>query len=225
MEPLVIQHMQRVAGEARRGGEEPRSVAAIVQAMPLRRTATTWFLSVWTLLCVGSGCAADYSKEQPPSLDDAPSVDAERDQPMLERQLRWWSAPTAQRARLLQRDDGSLLLLRDRWDGTAVYAWAEAELTAAGSQRLADALAAVDPSLRDPAPGEYGCTYADTLPAIVYVDDEAFEYLGLCPPEGMVELVALYEDIVELMLDCPLEPSWYDGELPIAQTDCAIAGE
>ena len=176
-----------------------------------------------TLVSATLACAADYSEDPPPSLAESPSVD-DRDQLVFERQLRWWSLPTAQRARLYQRDDGSLLLLRERWSGIDVYGWASADLTEAGEQRLADALAAVDPSLTEPAPGEYGCTYRETLPAIVYVDGEAFEYLSLCPPEGLVELATLHEELVELLLDCPLDPSWYEGELPLTQTDCEVAG-
>jgi hypothetical protein len=177
----------------------------------------------WALL-LASACVADYSEEPPPSLDDAPRVDAQRDHLVFERQLRWWSPPASQQARLFQRDDGSLLLLREHWDGTAVYGWTSAELTDAGQQRLADALAAVDPDRTEPAPGEYGCTYFETLPAIVYVDDQPFEYLSLCPPEGLAELATLYEELVELLLGCPLEPSWYEGELPLTQTDCEVAG-
>lgn len=188
------------------------------------RPLTARLLAALTLACAALACAADYSEEPPPSLADAPSVDAERDQLVFERQLRWWSPPTAQRARLYQRDDGSLLLLRERWDGTAVYAWAEAELTQAGEQRLADALAAVDPDRSEPAPGQYECTYYETLPAIVYVDGEPFEYLSLCPPEGLVDLATMYEELVELLLDCPLDPSWYPSELPLTQTDCDAAG-
>ena len=30
----------------------------------------------------------------------------------------------------------------------------------------------------------------------------------------------VYEDVVELLLDCPLEPSWFVGELPIADSEC-----
>jgi hypothetical protein len=26
-----------------------------------------------------------------------------------------------------------------------------------------------------------------------------------------------------LLLDCPLDPSWYTGEVPLVQTDCAVA--
>lgn len=176
-----------------------------------------------TLCCAAAACTIDYSEDPPPSLDDPPRVDAERDTLLFERKLRWWSPPTSQRARLYQRDDGSLFLLRQRWDGTAVYGWAFGELTDAGEQQLVDALALVDPDLRDPAPGHYGCTYQETLPAIVYFDGEAFEYLSLCPPEGLVALANLYEDLVELLLDCPLDPSWYEGEPPLSQTDCEVA--
>lgn len=189
--------------------------------MPTRHLRATPIIAALTL-CAGSACAADYSNETPPSLAESPSVD-ETDQLVFERQLRWWSAPTSQRALLYQREDGSLLLLRERWNGREVYGWAEGELTDAGEQRLAAALAAVDTSLTQPAPGEYGCTYRETLPAIVYVEDEAVEYLSLCPPEGLVELATLYEELVELLLDCPLDPSWYADELPIMQTDCEVA--
>jgi len=175
---------------------------------------------VATALALTLGCTVDYSKPPPPSLDDAPTIDRERDELLFQRALRWWSEPTSQRALLYRRADGSLLLLRDRWDGTTVYAWGEGTLTAVGEQRLADALAAVDTSKPDPAPGQYACTYSDTLTAVVYVDGEAFEYLGLCPPEGMIELTAVYEELVELLLDCPLDPSWYEGEPPLEQSDC-----
>jgi hypothetical protein len=179
-------------------------------------------LAALALLCASTACHTDYSEDVPPSLADAPSVAAD-DQLVFERQLRWWSPPTAQRVRLYSRDDGSWLLLRDRWNGIEVYGWADGLLTSAGEQRLADALAAVDPELTEPAPGEYGCTYRETLPAIVYVDDRAFEYLSLCPPEGLAELATLYEEMVELLLDCPLDPSWYMGEVPLEQTDCEVA--
>ena len=158
-------------------------------------------------------------------MTDAPTVDRERDELVFQRSLRWWSAPTRQRARLYRRDDGSWLLLRDAWNGTSTYAWAEGILTGAGEQRLSEALASVDTDKLEPAPGEYGCIYIDTLGATVYIDGEPFEYLSLCPPEGMVELTTLYADIVELLLDCPLDPSWYDGELPLEQTDCEVAGD
>jgi hypothetical protein len=195
----------------------------MVPSMPPRRLLATRFVAALMIAWAGPACTADYSEEPPASLDDAPSV-GDDDQLVFERQLRWWSPPTSQRARLYQREDGSLLLLREHWTGNDVYGWATAELTPAGEQRLADALAAVDPELREPAPGEYGCTYRETLPAIVYVDDEPFEYLSLCPPEGLADLATLYEELVELLLDCPLDPSWYMGELPLAQTDCDVAG-
>ncbi|MFO7561325.1 MAG: hypothetical protein R6X02_01675 [Enhygromyxa sp.] len=191
--------------------------------MLARRRLAPALAAALALFGAALACTADYSEEPPPSLDEAPSVDAQRDELLFERQLRWWTPPSSQRVRLYQRDDGSLFLLRDRWDGTAVYAWAAAELTDAGEQRLADALAAVDPERTEPAPGEYRCTYFETLPAIVYFDGEPFEYLSLCPPEGLAELASLYEELVELLLDCPLEPSWYEGELPLAQTDCELA--
>lgn len=189
--------------------------------MPSPRRLATRFIAAITLACASSACAADYSNEEPPSLAESPIVDS--DQLVFERQLRWWSPPISQRARLYQREDGSLLLLRERWNGREVYGWAEGELNDAGAQRLTDALAAVDTSLTQPAPGAYECTYRETLPAIVYLDDEPFEYLSLCPPEGLAELATFYEELVELLLDCPLDPSWYAGELPLTQTDCEVA--
>lgn len=187
-------------------------------------TGMTGMTGILGLSIALAACAVDYSEPLPPSLADAPAVSRERDELLFQRSLRWWSDPASQRARLYQREDGSLVLLRDRWDGTAVYAWAEGALTDAGAQRLAAALAAVDTSKPGPAPGEYGCTYANTLEAVVYVEGEAFEYLSLCPPEGMIELAGVYEELVELLLDCPLDPSWYAGELPLTQTDCEFAG-
>lgn len=196
----------------------------MVPPMAPRFLAAPWFVAALAAAST-TACAVDYSEDPPPSLTDVPPVDSERDELVFERSLRWWAAPTSQRARLYRRSDGSWLMIRDFWDGTAAYAWAEGSLTDAGEQRLADALATVDTNKREPAPGEYGCVYADTLGATVYVDGEAFEYLTLCPPEGMAELATLYEDMVGLLLDCPLDPSWYDGEPPLEQTDCAVAGD
>lgn len=176
-----------------------------------------------TLVGAPLSCAADYSEEPPPSLAEYPLIDTD-DELIFERELRWWSRPFAQQVQLWQREDGSLLLLRERWDGLTVYAWATAELTDAGGQRLADALAAVDRSRPQPAPGNFECSYRETLPAIVYVDDQAFEYLSTCPPEGLSELATFYEQLVELLLACPFDASWYPDELPLTPIDCEVAG-
>jgi hypothetical protein len=177
---------------------------------------------VWAgVVLAASGCLIEYPNEDPPSLTEAPSV-AEGDVLVFERQLRWWSAPTSQRARLFARAAGGYLLLREGWQGVEVYGWAEGELTLAGAVRLSEAEAAVDLDATKPAPGDWDCTYVETLPATVYVEGEGIEYLSLCPPVGLAELAGLYEHMVEVLLDCPLDPSWIEGELVLAQTDCAV---
>ncbi len=191
-----------------------------------RAVAATRF--AWLLAAFGASasaaCYTDYDEPPPPSLADAPGV-GDDDELVFEHSLRWWSPPTAQEARLFRRPDGTLLLLRERWDRTAVYAWAEAELSEAGEARLADALAAVDPTLTEPAPGDYDCVFVDSLTAVVHVDGQAFEYLSGCPPEGVAALAELYEDVLVQLLDCPFDPSWVEGEAAVVQTDCAVARE
>ena len=181
-----------------------------------------------TLVCASLtlACVETYPNPEIPSLEDdaIPSLDGDEDTLVFERDLRWWATPTAQRVRIYARADGSYLLLRQRWDGSATYAWAEGALTSAGDQRLADAMAAFDPELDEPAAGNYECTYYDTLPAAVFVEGVEYPYASLCPPEGWAGLAGLYEDLGELLLDCPLDPSWYEGEAPLDQTDCLVAG-
>lgn len=168
------------------------------------------------------GCVVTYDDDAPPGLDEVPALDVGGDDELVfERELRWWTGPRVQRVELILRADGSYVLLRRRWQGPQIYGWAEGTLTVAGGQRLADALAVVDPSQTEPVPGDYDCTYVEALPSVIHVDGEVIEYLGQCPPQGAVELAGLYEDLVELLLDCPLDPSWYEGELPIVQDDCA----
>ena len=175
------------------------------------------------LPCSLTACMRDDADEEPPTLADAPEL-GEGDEIVFERQLRWWTAPTAQRLRLVAREGGGYLLLREGWQGFDVYAWAEGELTAAGVARLAAAEAAVDlEQITEPVPGDWDCTYVETLTATVHVGDQAIDYLSLCPPAGVAELAGLYEELSELLLDCPLDPSWYDGELPLTQSDCEQA--
>jgi hypothetical protein len=180
-----------------------------------------------------AACVAEYEDWVPPGLDEVPEIDrdglgGDDDILVYERELRWWTGPTAQRVRLFRRANGDYVLLRQRLQGDEVYGWAEAGLTNAGATRLAGALASVDPSLDEPAPGDYGCTYVDALPATIYLEDPAdleetlrFDYLALCPPEGVVELASFYADVVDLLLECPLDGSWYAGELPVSSIDCA----
>lgn len=175
-----------------------------------------------------AACVVDYEDWLPPGLDELPEVD--RDELVYERELRWWTGPTAQRVRLYRRAAGDYVLLRQRLQGDEVYGWAEASLTGPGAARLADALAAVDPELDEPAPGDYDCTYVDALPATIQLEDPGdpdatlrFDYLPLCPPEGLVELAGFYEDVVELLLECPLDGSWYAGELPVSSSECQLA--
>ena len=180
--------------------------------------------SAFPLLCAALtlGCIADYSEPEPPSLSEVPAL-ADGDTLIYERALRWWSPPTAQRLLMYERADGSLVLFRERWDGSASYAWAEGNLTSAGSQSLVDARASFDPSLGDPPAGDYDCTYYETLLATLVVDGERHDYLSLCAPEGYAALAGVYEQLSELLLDCPLDPDDYEGELPLVQSDCATA--
>jgi hypothetical protein len=159
-----------------------------------------------------------------PGLTDAPAL-AENDVLVFERELRWWVAPTSQRARLYLRDDGSYLLLRQRWQGQEIYAWSEATLTDEGVAELANALAVAEPDVTDPAPGEYACTYVEALRSAIVVDEQRVEYLSLCPPEGLVELARAYADMVELMLECPFDGSWYEDALPLTVDDCESIDE
>lgn len=169
-----------------------------------------------------SGCVVEYENAAPPGLADAPVLEVD-DELVYERELRWWAAPNIQRARLVRRADGGYLLLRQRWQGTEVYGWSEATLNDAGLARLGDALAVADPTDTEPVAGNYACTHVDALPAVIHVEDQRVEYLSLCPPEGLVELASFYEDVVELMLECPLDGAWYEGELPLSQDDCESA--
>lgn len=180
---------------------------------------------VCALVCVGStGCIADYSEPEPPVLEQLPEL-GDDDELVFARELRWWSAPTSQRLVMYERADGSYHLRRQAWDGSATYAWAEGTLTAAGDARLEAARASFDPTLSEPAPGNYDCTYYDTLPATIYEGEQRYEFASLCPPEGMSELAALYRDLSELLLDCPLDASWFEGELPLSPSACESASE
>ena len=175
------------------------------------------------LPCLGAaGCIADYSEPEPPVLEQVPEL-GEDDALVFVRELRWWSAPTSQRLVMYERADGSFYLRRQAWDGSATYAWAEGTLTSAGDTRLEAARASFDPTMSEPAPGNYECTYYDALPASIYEGEERYDFASLCPPQGMSELAALYRDLSELLLDCPLDESWYEGELPLTQSDCEAA--
>lgn len=220
--PLVESRLLRCVARSLAPTPVPGAVA---WAVPCERRL---FLCACLASASAVACVETYAEPEPPSLsaDDIPTLDQSEggDALVFERDLRWWQAPTVQRIRIYDRAEGGLLLLRQRWDGSATYAWATGELTAAGEQRLAEAEAAFDPSLTEPAAGSYECTYHDTLPAAVYVDAAAYPYASLCPPEGWAALAKLYEELGELLLDCPLDPSWYEGDaLPLAQTDCQIA--
>jgi hypothetical protein len=173
-------------------------------------------LASWLAL---TGCVVEYGDDTPPGLTDAPAREDD-DELVFERELRWWVEPTMQRARLYRRADASFLLLRQRRQGQEVYGWSEATLNDVGVARLDDALAVADPSDTAPVAGNYACTYVDALSAVIYVEDQRVEYLGLCPPAGLVELAGFYEDVVELMLECPLDGAWYEDELPLAVEDC-----
>lgn len=168
-----------------------------------------------------AGCPVEYEDAAPPGLADAPLLQDD-DELVYERELRWWVAPMIQRARLYRRGDGGYLLLRQRWQHLEVYGWSEATLNDFGVARLGNALAVADPSDTAPIAGNYACTYVDALPAVIHIDDERVEYLSLCPPEGLVELARFYEDVVELMLECPLDGSWYEDELPLSTVDCDV---
>lgn len=176
----------------------------------------------WLAIASLGGCVEDYAEPEPPSLDDAPEP-GEGDELAMTRTLNWWTVPTSQRAELYY-DGARFLLLRKRWDRSADFAWAEGELTPAGQVRLDAALAAADPSRAEPAPGSFECVYSDRLPVTIYLAGEAFSYRGGCPPEGLVELAALYEDIGSILLECPSRADeWYDGELPLISSDCQQA--
>jgi hypothetical protein len=166
-----------------------------------------------------AGCAVEYEDDTPPGLPDAPVLE-DGDELVYERELRWWVEPHSQRARLYLRADGSYLLLRLRRQGLEVYGWSEATLNDFGVANLSNAMAVADPTDTAPIPGNYACTYVDALPAVIVIDDQRVEYLSLCPPGGLVELARVYEDMVELMLECPLDGSWYEGELPLDPGDC-----
>jgi hypothetical protein len=168
-----------------------------------------------------SGCVVEYDDAAPPGLTDAPVLEAD-DELVYERELRWWVSPNIQRARLYRRADGGYLLLRQRWQWPDVYGWSEATLNDVGVARRSNALAVADPEDTAPIAGNYACTDVDALPAVIYVDDERVEYLSLCPPEGLVELARFYEDVVELMLECPFDGAWYEDELPLAVDDCSV---
>jgi hypothetical protein len=189
--------------------------------MSRRSTSRTCGIALATSLVL-TGCLVTYEDDLPPGLADAPVLESD-DELVFERELRWWVAPAVQRARLYRRTDGSYLLLRQRRQGPEVYGWSEATLNDVGTAQLGNALAVADPTDTAPAAGNYACTYVDALPAVIYVDDQRVEYLSLCPPEGLVELARFYEDVVELLLECPLDGSWYEDELPLASDDCAVA--
>ena len=172
------------------------------------------------LCCLAlGGCAVVYEDDYPAGLESAPELEPD-DELVFERELRWWTAPSRQRARLYLRGDGRYLLVRQRWQGAEVYGWATATLNDVGTARLSNALAVADPEDTAPAPGNYDCTYVDALPATIHIDGERIGYPGLCPPTGLAELARVYEDMVELLLECPMDGSWYEDELPLAQDDC-----
>jgi hypothetical protein len=168
-----------------------------------------------------AGCAIEYENDIPPGLTDAPMLEDD-DELVYERELRWWVEPQYQRARLYRRADDSYLLVRLRRQGPEVYGWSEATLNDFGVANLSNAMAVADPTDTAPLPGNYACTYVDALPAVIYIDDQRVEYLSLCPPGGLVELARVYEDMVELMLECPLDGSWFEDELPLGQGDCEV---
>jgi hypothetical protein len=194
-----------------------------MSTLPAPRPATSRTrgiaLASWLAL---AGCAVEYEDAAPPGLVDAPLLE-DGDELVYERELRWWVAPNVQRARLYRRADGGYLLLRQRLQGQEVYGWSEATLNDFGVAQLGNALAVAEPEDTAPIAGNYDCTYVDALPAVIYVEEERVEYLSLCPPEGLVELARFYEEVVELLLECPLDGSWYEGELPLATDDCAVA--
>src|SRR5689334_24451355 len=121
------------------------------------------------------GCAVAYEHDYPPGLDDAPMVEP-TDTLVFERELRWWTGEERQRARLYLRADGSYLLVRQRWQGPEVYGWATATLDDVGTTRRDDALAAADPTKTAPVPGNFDCTYVDSLSAKIHLDGETIEY-------------------------------------------------
>lgn len=186
---------------------------------PSSSRAASALALVLTLAAAGSlGCMVTYDDEFP-GLADAPSP-GDDDELVYERELSWPGSPSRQRVGLWLRDDGSYLLLRRRWQGTEVYGWSTATLTDDGQGRLGNALAVADPSMTAPTPGDLDCTSADALRAVLYVDGEDIEYLSLCPPQGLVELARVYADMVELMLSCPFDGSWYADPLPIDAGEC-----
>ena len=176
------------------------------------------------VLAVGGalgGCTVVYDDDFPTGLESAPELEP-TDELVFERELRWWIAPSRQRARLYLRADGSYLLVRQRWAGPEVYGWASATLNDVGAAQLSNALAVADPEDTAPLPGNYDCTYVDSLSATIHIDDESVKYPGLCPPAGLVELARVYGDMVELLLECPFDGSWYDGDMPLVQDDCDV---
>jgi hypothetical protein len=190
---------------------------------PAPRPATLRLRGFALASCLAlAGCLVEYEDDAPAGLADAPALE-DGDELVYERELRWWIGPNTQRARLYRRADGGYLLLRQRQQGQEVYGWSEATLNDFGVARLSNALAVADPTDTAPIAGNYACTYVDALPAVIHVDDQRVEYLSLCPPEGLVELARFYEDVVELLLECPFDGAWYDDELPLATDDCGAA--
>ena len=169
-----------------------------------------------------SACVVEYDPSLPAGLDDVPTISGD-DVLVYERDLIWWEFPSAQAARLYLRDDGSYLMLRSDWRHREVYGWATAGSTPEGASALETALANADPGSTGPAPGEFSCTYRESAVATIHLDDEMFAYPSLCPPNGLQELAGYYADAVELMLDCPADGSWFEGDPPVSGTDCAIA--
>jgi hypothetical protein len=214
------------------GRPAPRR-AAVIQHMPM--SFTPWYGALMSRRRSGlstrgialasclalAGCVVEYGDDTPSGLPDAPLLEDD-DELVYERELRWWQEPNHQRARLYLRADGSYLLLRLRRQGQEIYGWSEATFNDFGVARLSNALAVADPTDTAPIAGNYECTYIDALPSVIHIGDQDVEYLSLCPPGGLVELARFYEDVVELMLECPLDGSWYEDELPLSQDDCEV---
>jgi hypothetical protein len=179
-----------------------------------RRIALVCFLAL-------GGCAVVYEDDFPEGLETAPELEP-TDELVFERELRWWIAPSRQRARLYLREDGSYLLVRQRWQGPEVYGWATGTLNDVGTAQLSNAFAVADPEDTAPVPGNYDCTYVDSLPATIHIDEESVTYPSLCPPAGLSELARVYGDVVELLLECPFDGSWYEDEVPLVGGECDV---
>jgi hypothetical protein len=101
----------------------------------------------------------------------------------------------------LYQDGDEFMMIHADHEPGIVRAWGIGRLTALGEQRLADALAQVDPSMTEPG----DCPHvSDPTSEVLHYEGQTIEFLGHCPPLGFAALVAFHHDIRGALGVCPL---------------------